>query len=684
MDEKTALTKILELRDKIQFHNYLYYVKDAPQISDSDFDLLIKELERLESHFPHLISPDSPTQRVGSKASERFKPFPHPYKMYSLSNALNAGEFESFLEKLGRTITFPLEFSCEHKFDGLAIELIYQNGVLTSSSTRGNGEIGEDITQNARTIKSIPLKLMQGAPASLIVYGEVLMFKTDFNSLNEERENLGQSVFSNPRNAAAGSLRQLDPKITAKRNLKFYAYAVRFPNEQDEKNQPKSHFECISNLSDWGFPVSPHRLKTSVITDIKHYHSKWETKRQTLPYEIDGVVVKIDDIEQEQTLGYDAKYPRWAIAWKFKPLLATTILRTVEFSVGRLGAITPTAVFDPVLLGGARISRASLHNFDEIRRLDIRIGDTIKVERSGEVIPKVVSVITSARPSETSEILPPKICPSCKRLVVQPEGEVAYRCLNNDCPAQLKERFKHFVSRNAFDIEGLGEEIIVRFIDLHYLKRLSDIFRLKEHKESLTKLEGFGKKSISNLLTAIEKSKNIEYRKFINALGIRYVGEQTAHLLANHFSPIDKLLEAPLESLLSLDGIGETVAHSIINTLAIDANHDLIQDLCSLGVDIQYHSNRAQIEEREHSDNPFSGKSIVFSGKSEYFTREEFKKLAYSLGSKVVSSVSKKTDFLILGENPGSKLQKARELNVPILTDHEFINQVKDSERKLI
>ncbi|MCX7821463.1 MAG: NAD-dependent DNA ligase LigA [Brevinematales bacterium] len=668
MEQKEKiLEKIKNLREKIEYHNYRYYVLDDPEISDHEYDLLLKELEKLEKENPEFITPDSPTQRIGGEPLKKFENYIHPFKMYSLANAMNEGEFNQFLTRVYKELgTEKINFSCEPKFDGLAVELIYRNGILQVASTRGNGEIGEVITQNIKTIKSIPLKIKNNnIPEEMIVYGEVLMFKKDFLELNKEREENEEPLFANPRNAAAGSLRQLDPKITARRKLRFFAYGLKSTSPNNFSN---SHYERLNYLKELGFPVSEERKKLSNKEDIVKYHQQLENSRENLPYEIDGVVIKIDEINLQEILGYDAKTPKWAIAWKFKPAKATTILKEVEFSVGRQGTITPTAIFEPVFLAGAKISRATLHNFDEVKRLDLHYGDTIVIERSGEVIPKVVEVIKEKRPPNSKVVIPPEKCPVCGSTLFKSLDKVALRCINSSCPAIVKGRLKHFVSRNAFNIEGLGEELIERFYEEGYIKNFTDIFRLKNKKDTLISLDRFGEKSVNNLLNSIENSKKIEYFRFIYSLGIPYVGEETARLLAENFSPIETLFTISKENLLSIYGIGETVAESIYEYFKNENNKNLIKELLATNIEIKYNNK----EIVEHS--PIKAKKIVFTGKATNFTREEFEELVRKYGGLATDSVSKNTDYLVVGENPGSKLEKAKSLGIKILSEQEFLD----------
>ncbi len=668
--------RIEELKELINKYNYQYYVLDTPEIEDFEFDRLMKELETLEKENPQYKTPDSPTQRVGGVPLDKFENYKHPFRMYSLSNAMNQDEFRDFYDKVFKeidsdTLFHSLTFSCEHKYDGLAIELIYEDGLLSKASTRGNGEVGELITTNAKTIKSIPLKLLGRYPPFLAVYGEALMFKEDFIKLNQEREEAEEPIFANPRNAAAGSLRQLDSSITARRNLKFFAYGVRSYPADKILNTIDSQYERMNYLKSAGFPVNQNSMKSVRIEDILSYHKKWENSRDSLPYDIDGIVVKVDSISMQNRLGYDSKSPKWAVAWKFKPAHAETILKEVEFSVGRQGTITPTALFDPVFLAGAKISRATLHNFDEIKRLDLMIGDTIVVERSGEVIPKVIGVIKEKRGNSIKIELPSE-CPVCRSKVIQYEGEVAYRCINAECPAMVKGKIRHFVSRNAFNIDGIGEEIINRFYELGFLKNFADLFQLKDKKSQLLELERFGEKSIDNMLNAIENSKKVDYWRFINALGIDYVGEESSRLIAGKFYPLDNLMNSSQVTLMTVQGIGEVMADSIYSYFHNSTNKNIIIKLLDSGIDIIYNTSKVNIKNSE-----VTGKKIVFTGTAEKFTRNEFNDLVREYGGIPSESITKNTDFLVIGENPGSKLEKARNLGIKILSENEFLEFLK-------
>jgi len=675
-------SRIDELIKIISDYDYYYYVLDSPKIDDYSYDLLMKKLEKLEKEYPDFRRNDSPTRRVGGKAVEKFDNFKHPFRMLSLANAMNYGEFHDFYERVvkemdGDPLFKAPVFTCEHKFDGLALELIYEDGILGSASTRGNGEIGELITGNVRTIKSIPLRLKGKYPQFLAVYGEALMFKDDFERLNSERFESGETIFANPRNAAAGSLRQLDPAVTLQRNLRFYAYGARSYPADKVLGSIDSHYERLIYLHEAGFPVNDFCLKTGRSDSVIEYHRKWEESRGKLPYDIDGIVVKIDSITLQNRIGFDARSPKWAIAWKFKPAVAETVLRNVEFSVGRQGTITPTAEFDTVTLAGARISRATLHNFDEINRLDLRIGDTIVVERSGEVIPKVISVVKEKR-SGGKRIEPPEKCPVCYSRIVKYGEEVALRCVNPECPALIKGKLRHFVSRNCFNIEGLGEEIIGRFFESGFLKKYSDIFHLKEKRDSLLDLERFGEKSIDNLLRSVDLSKDVEYWRFINALGIDFVGEESSRLLAQNFYPLEKLMNSAESELMRVQGVGEVIAKSVYSYFHDSKNREIIMEIMDSGVVIKYTTIEKIVK-----DSPINGKRIVFTGRADNFTREEFTSLVRRYGGIPSESVSKNTDYVVAGDSPGSKMDKAISLGIKVISEKEFMDLVnKDAEKR--
>lgn len=665
MTFEEAKKRAEELRRLIEYHNYKYYVLNQPEIPDSEYDKLFRELVEIETKFPELITKDSPTQRVGGTVAKEFTELNHLFPMYSLSNAQDFEDFEEFTKRLKKLTNLEeIEFCCEYKFDGLAVEIVYRDGILDVASTRGDGIKGEDVTANVKTIRNIPLSIPY--KNEIAIYGEVIMFKEDFIKLNEEKEKLGEPIFANPRNAAAGSLRQLDPKITASRKLKFYAYYIKSNYDIGVKKQS----ENIQLLKEWKFSV-PDIFVSSKLEEIKNYHEEISNKRSELPFDIDGIVVKINDLSFHDKLGSVGKDVRWAIAWKFKPEQGITKLKNVVFQVGRTGVITPVAELEPVRIKGATISRVSLHNFDEIKRLNVMIGDKVVVERSGDVIPYIVKVIEEERTGEEKPILPPETCPECGSKVVKFEGEVAYRCINNSCPAQLIEKLRYVVSKGKFDIQGLGDEIIQKLFEQGYVRDIADIFSLNAKKLFLA---GVGEKNSLKIEKAINNSKTIEYDRFITALGIRYVGEQTARLLAENFQPIEKLINAKPEELTKIEGIGEVVANSIVSFFKNEQNVKTIKKMLELGVKIIY-------PQKEESN--LLGKTIVITGTLKNFSRDEIKRILTTLGCNVSESVSSKTDYLLLGENPGSKYDKAKELGTKIITEEELLKMLNKTPQEL-
>lgn len=668
MTLEEARQEIEKLREFLHYHNYRYYVLDSPEISDEEYDEAMRRLMELEERFPALVSPDSPTQRIGAEPLKTFENFTHPYKMYSLANALNEGEFLAFVKRVYQAAgTTDIVWTAEHKFDGLAIELIYEKGSLVMGVTRGNGEVGEVVTQNVRTIRNLPLRLLGSVPERLVVYGEVVMHREDFLALNREREEEGESLFVSPRNAAAGSLRQLDSSITAKRRLYFYAYGVRFPDE----DMIPSHYDRMAYLYEHGFAICPHRIRSGKIEDIQSYHKHWENHREEIPYEIDGIVVKVDDFRLQQRLGYDAKTPKWAIAWKFKPASAQAVLREVELGIGKQGTITPVAIFDPVFLAGARVQRATLHNFDEVRRLDLHYGDTLVVERSGEVIPKVVGVVKEKRPPGAQPVEEPTHCPVCHTPLQRQADQVDIFCPNPECPAVVKARLRHFVSRQALDIEGLGEELLERFYDEGLVRTLGDIFRLKNHRERLLSMERMGKKLVEKLLASIESRREISLDRFLYALGIDYVGQETAKILAKEFGSLEALQKARYEDFLSLYGIGEVVAKSLVEFFASERGKGLIEDLKEAGIRLR------EVKKPEEQQGKLAGKYICITGKHETYSREKIFEIIESHGGIPQDSVTKQTSLLLVGESPGSKLAKAQKMGIPVLPIDEFLKSLE-------
>jgi DNA ligase (NAD+) len=658
---KEIQERVEKLREEIRRYDYYYYVLNQPLISDAEYDKLFRELLELERQYPELVTPDSPTQRVGAPPAEEFASVEHAIPMLSLANCFNDEELEEWDDRVRRMLGGePVEYVCEPKLDGLSVELVYVDGVFTVGSTRGDGRVGEDVTRNLRTIKQVPLRLfpLNGkVPRLLEARGEVYMEKEAFRRLNEERERAGEPLFANPRNAAAGSLRQLDPNVTASRPLKIFFYAM----GRAEGIEIRSQVELLTTFPKLGLPVNPLWKLCKTLDEVKAFYRELLAMRHELPYEADGMVVKVNDFAQREILGEVSRAPRWAIAYKFPAEEATTRVLDIVVQVGRTGALTPVAILEPVEVSGATVSRATLHNEDEIRRKDIRIGDWVIVRRAGEVIPEVVKSIPERRTGAEKEFKMPKRCPACGGPVVRPPGEVAYRCENLSCPARIKESIRHFASRRAMDIEGLGEKLVDQLVETGLVRKLSDIYRLK--KEDLVNLERMGEKSAQNLLEQIERSKNAGLARLIFALGIRYVGEHLAEVLAEHFPSLEALSNATYEELIQIPEIGPRIAQSIVDFFRNEENRKLIQELKELGV---------KTEAEKPKEGPLSGKTFVFTGTLSAFTREEARRLVESLGGRVASSVSRKVDYVVVGADPGEKLRKAQELGITILTEEEF------------
>lgn len=674
---KAEEKRISELRRQIEYHNYRYYVLDNPEISDSEYDDLFRELVELESRFPELITPDSPTQRVGAPPLEEFGTVTHRLPMLSLENAMDETELAAFHDRVTRALVSPGEVSYvgELKLDGLAVELTFENGVLVSGSTRGDGFTGEDITQNLRTVRSIPLRLgavhrgegkAVAIPPVVDIRGEVFMEKEGFARLNRQRSLDGESPFANPRNAAAGSLRQLDSSITASRPLKFFAYELGY----GEGISFSSHWETLQSFRAWGLPVEPHVRQCPGEQEVIQYFKEWEQKRESLPYEIDGVVIKVDSFAHRSRLGIRSRSPRWAIAGKFKAQQATTTVEDIEASVGRTGAITPVAHLNPVTVGGVVVSRATLHNQDEIDRKDVRIGDTVLVQRAGDVIPEVVKVIREKRPKGTRKYTLPSACPVCRSPVVRPAGEAVARCQNVACPAQVKGRIQHFASKRAMDIDGLGTKLINQMVDKGLLKSFADIYFLTHDK--IASLERMAEKSAGNLMNAIDASRNVSLARFVYGLGIRNVGEHMANVLAREFKTLDALKSAPREELEKIEEVGPIVADSVITYFANPGNRKVIERCLEGGVRL-----KSPAGTRPPRDKVLADKTVVFTGALKRFTRQEAERLVENLGGRATGSVSKNTDYVVAGPGAGSKLQKAKELRITILTEEEFFRMVE-------
>jgi DNA ligase (NAD+) len=667
--------KIIEsLREQIREHDYNYYVLAEPSISDFDYDQLLKELERLEAEHPGLITPDSPTQRVGKDLTKDFKPVLHKIPMLSLANTYSEEELYDFDRRVRDALPAgeKIEYVVEAKIDGASVSLRYLNGYLQTAATRGDGTVGEEITTNVKTIRSVPLKLKK--PASVTyelidfeVRGEIFMKIKDFETLNRERELAGEKLFANPRNFTAGTIKMQDPKVVAKRKLNVFLYTLISADEEFE-----SQFENLKILKKLGFNVNPEAKLCSSIQEVLEACRSLEEKRSSFEYEIDGAVVKVNSVRQQRIIGTIAKSPRWAVAYKFKAKQAFTKINDITWQVGRIGTITPVAELTPVLLAGSTISRATLHNLDEIRRKDIRKGDTVIIEKGGDVIPKVVSVVLEERPAGSVQEKAPDKCPVCGSVLFKPENEVAYYCENTECPAQVKGRIEHFAARGAMDIEGLGTALINLFVEEGFLKTYADIYDLKNHRDKLVNIERLGAKSIDNLLASIEKSKQQPFSKVLFALGIRYVGAGAAKKLSNHFLSIDELMEASEDTISKVHEIGESISRSVKKFFSEEHNLDNISRLKKQGLIFQ--SEKIEVEE-----NFFTGKTFVLTGTLSLFSREEAGDKITALGGKVTSSVSKKTDYVVAGENAGSKLTKAESLGVTVLTEDDFVQRLKDA-----
>ncbi|MFN4197057.1 MAG: NAD-dependent DNA ligase LigA [Caldimicrobium sp.] len=670
------IERVKKLREEIEYHNYRYYVLDSPVISDAEYDALMRELKELEATYPELITPDSPTQRVGFKPAEGFKEVPHKEPMLSLDDAMEEEEVREFDRRIKRFLNLPedtpIEYTVEPKIDGLAVELVYENGVLTVASTRGDGYVGEEVTNNIKTIKTLPLRLRKfeeeapDIPSRIDIRGEVYLNVEEFKRINEERIAKKELPFANPRNAAAGSLRQLDPQITAKRKLDIFCYGVGYV----EGHTFKTQWEILQTLPKWGLKINPLVKLVSNIEEAIAYHKQIESMRNTLPYEIDGVVIKVNDLQLWEKLGTKARSPRYALAYKFLPTQATTKLKDVVFQVGRTGAVTPVAILEPVKIGGVIVERATLHNEDFIKNLDVKIGDYVLVQRAGEVIPEIVMPIKERRTGIEKDIHFPTHCPICGTKLEKKIGEAVWRCPNKACYAQGVRRLLHFASRNAMNIEGLGDRVARDMVDRGLVQDPSDLYYLKI--ENFMKLPGFAYKKAKNLWQAIQKSKKTTLSRFIYALGIRHVGEAMAQLLAERFKSLEKLTQATMSDLVAIPGIGPEAARSIVDFFKDEENRKMIQRLLAAGIEF--------VEETKEEKLPpvFTNLTFVFTGALDNFTREEAKELVIKLGGKVTDSVSKSVSYLVVGKDPGSKYQKALSLGIPILSEAEFLNLLEE------
>lgn len=664
--DASILRRIAQLREELHTHDYRYYVLAQPTISDEEYDALMHELQALEAQDPELITPDSPTQRVGGQPTKEFPTVTHAVPMLSLSNAYSEEEINDFDRRVRSLLgNQPYRYVCELKFDGISLSLRYTNGILRLGATRGDGFQGDDITNNVKTIRSIPLKLRKAEKEllNIEVRGEVFMKKEDFKKMNKERELAGEKIFANPRNATAGTLKLQDPKLVAARPLNFSAYYLR-----SEEQELKSHYENLTLLRKLGFPVNEHIRLCNTKEKVIGYWRESEERRDELPYDIDGTVVKIDALHQQELLGAIAKSPRWAAAVKFTPRKAETKLQDIKPQVGRVGTITPVAVLQPVFLGGTTVSRASLYNEDYIRELDIRVGDTVVVEKGGDVIPKVSDVVKAKRPRNARPFVFPRKCPECGSKLFRPQGEANYFCENYSCPAQLKGRIEHWATRGAMDIEGLGEAVVEQLVQLKFIRSVSDLYFLHEHRDELIQLERWGEKSVQNLLNGIEASKQKPFHRVLFALGIRHVGAGIAQVLADHFNSIDDLKKASQEQLQSIYEIGPKIAESIVHFLKEKRNLEIIEQLRKAGV-------RLAAEKRKIKG-PLAGKTFVLTGTLSSMTRDKVKELIEAQGGKIASSVSKTVSILIVGEEPGSKLDKAKKLGIELWDEQKFLSMI--------
>ncbi len=661
------LRRIERLREEINYHNYLYYVLDQPGISDADYDALMHELQGLESQYPEAITPDSPTQRVGAPPSERFVSVPHSVPMLSLDDAFSQDEVLDFDQRTKRLLQIDgdVEYVLEPKMDGLAVELLYEGGRLVLGSTRGDGYTGEDVTANLRTIRSIPLRLMEryiSPPARLEVRGEVFINRDAFRQLNRKRIEEGAPAFANPRNAAAGSLRQLDPNVTASRPLNMFCYGI----GKVEGYSFKTQWDVLTTLKKWGLNINPMVKKVRGIHGAIRYHQDIASRREGLDYEIDGIVIKVNDLGYQERLGSKARSPRWAIAYKFEAVQVITQISDIQLSVGRTGAVTPVALMEPVRVAGVVVSRATLHNEDEIIRKDIRVGDWVMIRRAGDVIPEVVRSLPERRTGKERVFVMPETCPVCGSRLVRRPGEAVWRCPNPECFPRLVRQLTHFASKGAMDIEGLGPKLAEHLISAGLVRDVADLYSIE--LSDLLSLERLAEKSARNFLSAIEASKETTLARFLYALGPRHVGEVTAQVLADHFGSIQAIIEADEERLLAVEGIGPEVASSIRSWFSDSQNIRLIRRLINAGIKFT--------DLKETKKLPLEGKGFVFTGGLSSLTRGQAKDLVRDLGGQIVSTVGHKTDYVIVGKNPGSKLEKAYKLGIPTLSEEEFLSLI--------
>ncbi len=660
---KQAAQKIQKLREDIKYHEKKYYVDNDPQISDYEFDMLVKELEKLEKKFPELITPESPTQRVGEQPVTGFESFEHRIPMLSLDNCYSIEELREFEERIKRIIPGEkIEYVAELKIDGLGISVMYRDGKYLQAVSRGDGFRGDDVSLNVKTIRSFPL--IVNNPQEIEVRGEVFLPFQSFQKINKERSKMGEPLFANPRNAAAGSLRLLDPKQVASRHLDVFLYSI-FIDGKEQKSQWKN----LKALKDLGFKTNPSSRHCSNLKEVISFWEEWREKRESLDYDVDGVVVKVDSTEQQMLLGTTAKFPRWSISFKFPARQATTKIKDIAVQVGRTGALTPVAILEPVKLSGITISRSTLHNEDEIKRKDIRVGDFVLIERSGDVIPKVVSVMKERRTRKEKKFVFPSKCPVCQSSTFKPEEEAISRCTNPSCPAKLKESLLHFASRRAMNIEGLGVALVDQLLEKKLVENIPGLYSLK--LEDLANLERMGPKSSQNLLDEIEKSKQRDVTRLIYALGIRYVGERTAKALADYFKDIESLAKVSLDELIQIEDVGPKVGESIVFFFKQPENIELINKLKEAGL------NFSSIEVEKKGERPLAGQTFILTGKLSSLSRTEATEIIEDLGGIVSNSVSRKTTYVVVGDSPGAKLGRAQKLGIPTLEEKEFIKLVK-------
>jgi DNA ligase (NAD+) len=664
--------KIQQLRDQINYHNHRYYVLDSPEISDADYDMLMVELRKLEEANPDLVTPDSPTVRVGAEPVSAFGIVEHPRPLLSLANAFSDEDVDNWYRRvlniLGNAET---EFVCELKIDGLAVAATYKDNYLETGATRGDGYRGENITQNIKTINSIPLSVPDNAPRRFEVRGEVYLSKNGLKKLNEEREKEQQPLFANTRNAAAGSLRQLDSRITARRPLDIFVYQLGWA---EGGQVPDTHWEILSYLKSLGFKINPNITRVRTLKEAKDYYHSWVDKREELPYDADGVVIKINSISQQTELGAVGHEPRWAIAYKFPAVQGVTKLNEIKINVGRTGSLNPYAVLEPVQVGGVTIRQAALHNEDYIHGKDIRINDWVTIQRAGEVIPEIVGPIVSRRTGEEKVFNMPNNCPVCGAEVIRPEGEAMHRCTNIACPAQALEKIKHFVSRGAMDIDGVGDKLSQNLFNEGLITDAGDLYSLKDKKETLISLEKMAEKSVSNMLASIEKSKSRPLDRVIFAIGIMHIGDETASLLVQYFNSIDELSRAGREQLMEIPSIGPKIADSINAFFRQDRNLKVLDKLRTAGV-------KLETEAQKREDMPLAGKEFVITGKLESLNRLAAESRIKALGGKAASDITRKTAYLVVGANPGSKLARARALNVPQINEDQFKKILEEAEK---